>query len=177
MLVPFVAGTHSKARILMALFWATLFALVTLVLAAAFPNQVGGAKRSGTYVAQRQGLFVFARVTGSDFDPLRIRYKLQCSDDRHRVGTLLAEPSDIRIKPRTGSFFSKGRNVFDTLDRTVVLQGRVANNRLAGRISDRRFVSPGGGRPSYSCWTGRSKSDSSVIFIAKRVDWSVGGRG
>ena len=121
------------------------------------------------YKASRPGVTVLIGTVGNRIQTLRISVRQHCTDERLREFNFRTDRFNLRFDPRTGFFHWRNRVLADVLNEESRLRGTVHEHLVTGRLFDEYFYAPGGFRPSYSCWTGRSRGNPWVEFRARRL--------
>jgi hypothetical protein len=121
---------------------------------------------AAVYLAQREGLSVRIVTEGRRVERVQVRYPYRCSDGkRHQAGLLLTDSTAV-TNLSNGRFVWKAFIREDGFTSKRRVQGRVGSSRVFGSLSDVQFRSGSWGR--LHCWTGRSRTSTSVKFIATR---------
>jgi hypothetical protein len=120
------------------------------------------------YKASRPGFTILFQIKGHQVLDLRTRYALHCPDaQRHRVRhPSLDLDRPFNLSPNS-SFVYGMASLGDGIRVEREVGGTFNGNVIRGYVSDQRWFARHQ-QNSYRCWSGRSKDDPRVAFVARR---------
>jgi hypothetical protein len=142
--------------------------LIALLAIVATMGIVTASAHAAVYKASRPGFSILLRTQGLRVVEVKARYTLHCTDRRVRRAAVHLQDRTVLSTRPGGKFSWRGVTRSDTISSTNAGQGTVHDKIATGSLFQKSFHSPGRGRESYACWTGRSRDDPRVRFVARR---------